>query len=232
MVRGMLVISMAALLVAGCSTMRNRSGIGGSGTTVQDSQLARLPPESMSRVDQDRMEVQRANDRIARAEAGIQDAKSQLSVAKSEKKGVENRSHTANKSLEAAEKAHNDAAAEASHKQIDELKPAIDAADQRVLLAQARLDAAQSRRALAERERTLAQAHLDQSKYQALTKANDPAAQKYKAPDFEKRISDAEGEQKKARVDLQQKEQYARSREQSWRSARQRVEASSQPPPG
>ncbi len=232
MQRSTRVLMMAALFVAGCASTRNKVGIGGSGASVDDSALGRLSPQQMTDINQQRAKVQEANDRLARAESATEATKSDVNIAGSEEKIAKERESMAKKELDAAKKSHDESQIKNAQARLDASKPAIDAADAHVQATKAQHDAAQARQELASREVSLAKAELEQSKYQALAQVNDPSVQKLKPGAFEKRVSEEQGDVKKAQIDVQQKDQLARSQEQQWHKAQQKLQASSRPPPG
>lgn len=226
------VLVTAALLVAGCASTKGKLGIGGSGGMVDESALGRLPPQQMTEINQQRTLVQAANDDLARSEAATEGAKNGVGIAGSEKKIAKEREGMAQKQLDSAKKSHDEAQVRTAQQQLDSTKPALEAADAHEEAAKAERDAAKARQEVASKEVALEKARLEKAKYQALARVNDPSVQKLKPSDFEKHISEAQADVKKAQIDAQQKEQFARTQAQEWFKARQKLQAASRPGPG
>lgn len=225
-IRKLLIPAAAVLAVAGCSGMKTSNK-----TSVDEMQLARLPPSSLQDVDAWRLRNQQANDEVARREVDVRDAKRQVDVAKSEVNVAEAQRKRGDKQLEAANKARDEDAAGQARSEIQYAQQHERVAQAHVNMEKQQVNVQEAHKTLAEKEAELTKTRLNEAKYHALRDANDPYAAHYTQAAYDKNIMKAQNEIKDARMNVQrQEEEYAIARDQ-WQSSRDQLRASTPPAP-
>ena len=197
----------------------------GRPSTIDDVALARLPRGSLEPVNEQRLEVSRANDEMARADTRVHDAEAERDLAHDEQK-VATASHDHAQQLIKMGQTERDAG------KIDEGKRELDAvmarkaaADAHVAAAEARIDFARAEKAVARQRSDLAQLHLERSKYQALKIANDPVAAKFSDEQYAKAIANEENDLRDADLRVEKAREQFAARSQQWQAKQRRFEA-------
>jgi len=231
--RKLLAVSAAALLAAGCASMKRDMGIGGSGApTVDDVQSARLPQDQLQKVQQMRTQVDQADMQVARAEVALRDANNELNAAQAQAKVVDQQINAIEARMKAARESRDDQSLEQAQQDLRAAQKRDEVEQARIQSAKAQVELAQTRRDLQQKQLALARDQLQQEKYQALVRANDPAADKYKPADFQKAIEANEKAISEAQRTLNAKQAAYQSSYQSWQRLQRQLTAASRPPPG
>lgn len=143
---------------------------------VSERNLARVPPEQLTKVNQDRIAVAKAGDEVARRDLAVESADKEVSVAKRETDVADAQ---IKKARDAMTKAGFDRDASAQRRASQEMtnyqnQKAL--SEVRVKAASAQADLARAEKRQAEAERDLAKAQLDKHEYDALAQSGDPSA--------------------------------------------------------
>jgi len=214
----------AAALLTGCAR--------GHAPKIDESWLARVPPNQMGPVEQARSELQQAQNEKNRAEVGLQDAKNRLDVAKSERDSAKSRVKAAENQVELARNTGDASQVEKAQSQLKKAETGLAAAEAQVEWAEANREAAEARLKYAEAQVRTHEALLRQAEYQVLADANDTRVRDMNPQSFEAEVSARQAEAAQARRELQEKEQKVASAYEKWDEARSRAQESERPAPG
>jgi hypothetical protein len=218
--KGIIVLLAAFGPFVGC--MHGGAQSQAKSSTVSEADVGRLGLEQVGLVDQARQEAAGAKDALSRTKLKLLQAQNEQGTAKAEQdradadqKGADAQQKVADDSRtpEAIEKARQLQLQAAAHKQaaeahleyasklIDERKGEVQAAEQKVKVAEAR---------------------VEWSKLRALQAAKNPAASKYDAGRFQTAVNDAQGDLDKSTLTAQELEAKATTARQQWVDAKNR----------
>ncbi|HEY3449696.1 MAG TPA: hypothetical protein VGK67_25300 [Myxococcales bacterium] len=228
--RRLLAVSAAALLAAGCASVQKDLGM--TGPTVDDLQVARLAPDQLGQVNRMRTQVSQADQQVSRAEVGVRDAHNELNAAQAQSKVVDQQISAINARIKASTEARDQQAEMHARGDLNAAQARQQIEQARLVSAKSQVELAKAQKTYAERNLTLARAQLENTKFEALKIANDPAAGKYKPADFQNAISKAEQSLSDAQRDVAAKQASYQAAFQSWQRVQQRLTAASRPPPG
>jgi chromosome segregation ATPase len=184
------------LMVAGaCASHKQEAKLDESG-------LARLNEQQMQPVDDARVELGRAQDAVARAKAGEQDARAQMEVAKSEHDvaDAQLKRATAQRDLLKKQYADQDSMARADQ-DIRAAQERLKAADLKLQYLNQLIATRTAERKAAEAHVGTAQALTEQAKYRAMEENNIPQAQSVNSGEMDKRVADARANEANAERD-------------------------------
>jgi colicin import membrane protein len=215
-----MLVAVAALAVAGaCAHGSTRSD------TVSDEALARVPPDQMAAVNQARLDLNKANDSVARENLRLNKAKKYVDVANNEVKIAQEQLNRDKSAQEAANYARNDQASTQSQsamglaRQREQVANAhVKSANELVNYAQARVDAAQ-------KAVDLANARLEQAKFKAVQASDKPSAANIDGPAIAKKVEDARIGLEQERAKVSQAKANASAARTSWIALRDQLPA-------
>lgn len=163
-------------------------GCAGS-THVDQSWLARVPPDQLGSVNESRSAELQARDQVTRAQVAQQDARRDLDTAQREESA-------AHAEVAARQSALKGATERAQAEGITQANNGLNAANIRLAAARAQVDfrreqvrAADAQRRLADRQMDLAEAQVNYAEYLAVRSSGDVRVQKLKEDAFRDRVN-------------------------------------------
>jgi chromosome segregation ATPase len=172
---------------------------------LSESRVSSLDASQLGSVHAGEQEVSQAQQALAQQEQERQRADQERDAANDDRKQVKSQ-------LDAAKA------------EVDRLKAKLDTADARVDAADAQIKWNEAKIAAAKAEIAHQKALLEQAKYQALSKANDPSVQGLKAEDFSERVRKTDEDSRDAQSDATKAQQRFQNKRESWERARRRTD--------
>jgi len=208
-------LSMGCLLVVGCS--HNRAS-----DSVKPQDLARVPPDQMTPVNQARIDVLKAQDEVARRDLAVKSTEQEVDVAKHEV-GLANTQIEQTKAiLNKANFDRNSQTGQQAQRDLTALQAQLDAAEAHLKAAKAASDLASAQKKQAEAERDLAQSRQQMTEALALRSSGDPAGKNVNADNVRAKVDDRLKQVEAAKADVAKAQKQADQDRAAWQIAAQR----------
>jgi colicin import membrane protein len=227
--RRMMGLGLGTMLAVACAGHHQEA-------KLDDSGLARLNEDQMQPVDNARLDLGRAQDAVAKAQANETDARARVEVAKSEREVGEAqvKRAAAQRDLLKKQYADKDAMAQADQ-DIASAQDTMRAQDLKLAYLNQNVNVAAAERNAAEARVLTQRAVIEQTKYQAMQQAGAPQTASVNPGDLDSRLAQARAHEANAQKEAAEKRAQAVNLYDRWEKvdARARLMAKPQevPPP-
>jgi predicted nucleic acid-binding Zn-ribbon protein len=198
---------------------------------IEESWLARVPPENMAPVEQARTERQTQRDELNRAGVARKDAENQVSVAQNEEKA-------AKAQVDAAEAQLKGAKSRGQYTAINEAKTALDRAKLAHQVAQANVqrrekavDVAKAQEDLEKARVETADTRVSQAEYRALQSSGDTRASRIDPARYDAALAASQARENEAQAKVQQRQNQYEAANTKYQQLGRELQASQPAPP-
>jgi len=209
----------AALLLGlgGCSSSRHS-------TKVDESWLARVPPDQMNDVRQAQATLNQAEDQVTRAKVSEEDGKRELKVARKEEKAAKASRDAAQSAVKAARESGQGEDPNAQQR-LEQADAQLAAAKAQVAWRERVAATRKSLRTMRERERDVAKAELEQTRYQTLQQSGDVRAEKLNGQEFARKVDEAKQKAQQTQQVVENDLKQQREARAEWQKLDSQVQA-------
>ncbi|MDQ3264390.1 MAG: hypothetical protein M3Y59_12125 [Myxococcota bacterium] len=191
---------------------------------VDDSWLARVPPENLSGVYEARASFRQSRDEVTRAEVARQDAERELGVARLERDAAQAHAEAGKAVVEAARAKGQAGGIQAAQRDLREAEMALSVAEAQVQWREEQVDAREAEREWKARLADVDRAKLSLAEYQALKEAGDVRAAQLSEAEFREAVAKAQKEAAEEQKDVEKERREAQNAHARWTQRQQSLE--------